>query len=689
MRDFRDWINENYEHIKAAAEATTSSGRLLDIELYPASRILYTRFNYTTGDAAGQNLTGKATQAACHWIVENNPTIEQFFLESNFATDKKSSQVNMLRTRGKRVVAEAVIPNELIQGAMRTSTELMFRARQVSQLGGFMSGVTNNGSHSANGVTAMFIATGQDAANVAESSAAFVYAELRDNGDYYYSITIPSLIVATYGGGTGLPTQRECLDLLGCYGKGKVREARGDRGGHRAVRRDLAGRRRGGRGVGGGPRPARAQPSLVSLPFQPRSLRAFSIYAEHNVGAARTLVKRFWPRPAGVAIAGFERVSGRTFPALKPGKGFYSVPSFYMGNHTTFVGDGEPLAWPSHTDWLDLELELGFVLDRDVADASPDEGAAAIGGFFVVNDWSARDVQAREYREGMFGPAVKSKSFATGIGAEVVDAAEVLPRWDSLRASLRGERRGLERHLHRGRGALARRPGGLRLTGRAPGRRRRVRDGHAAARVRAGAGPLAAPRGRGAPGDRGSGDADQPRRRARVKPLSLLALAGTAAHHGFERWAGVGLVLEPWLGRRRAEVFWSAIFAWWLTEAVTGREGASGFRAWGAGMSVAGAVVHFADWPWSLRWGFLPWLDEAEGLTPERVPAYNTILWVWLVGGAASGLFETGAATAAGSRSGWPAHPAMRASARHHFAWAREQARRDPESWSPELLCQS
>ena len=224
MRDFRNWINENYEDIKAAAEATTKSGRLLDIELYPASRILYTRFNYTTGDAAGQNLTGKATQAACHWIVENNPTIEHFFLESNFATDKKSSQVNMLRTRGKRVVAEAVIPNALIEGAMRTSTEMMFRARQVSQLGGFMSGVTNNGSHSANGVTAIFIATGQDAANVAESSAAFVYAEMRENGDYYYSITIPSLIVATYGGGTGLPTQRECLELLGCYGTGKVQK---------------------------------------------------------------------------------------------------------------------------------------------------------------------------------------------------------------------------------------------------------------------------------------------------------------------------------------------------------------------------------------------------------------------------------------------------------------------------------
>jgi hydroxymethylglutaryl-CoA reductase (NADPH) len=128
----------------------------------------------------------------------------------------------MLRTRGKRVVAEATIPNDLVNRVMRSDTELMFRARQISNLGGFMSGVNNNGAHSANGITAMFIATGQDAANVAESSAAFVHAELHDNGDYYYSVTIPSLIVATYGGGTGLPTQRECLELLDCYGSGKV-----------------------------------------------------------------------------------------------------------------------------------------------------------------------------------------------------------------------------------------------------------------------------------------------------------------------------------------------------------------------------------------------------------------------------------------------------------------------------------
>jgi hydroxymethylglutaryl-CoA reductase (NADPH) len=222
-RAFAGWLSEHFDEIKQAAEATTRSGKLQDIEQYSASRILFTRFNYTTGDAAGQNLTGKATQAACRWIRANyDGPMEHYFLESNFATDKKSSQVNMLRTRGKRVVAEATIPREAIERLMHADADLLWRARLVSNLGGFMSGVNNNGAHSANGITAMFIATGQDAANVAESSAAFNYSEMLPNGDYYVSITIPSLIVATYGGGTGLATQRECLEMLDCYGEGKV-----------------------------------------------------------------------------------------------------------------------------------------------------------------------------------------------------------------------------------------------------------------------------------------------------------------------------------------------------------------------------------------------------------------------------------------------------------------------------------
>ena len=223
-RAFGAWLTGHFAEVKQAAESTTRTGRLRGIEQYSASRILFTRFDYTTGDAAGQNLTGKATAEACAWITSNYEGITDFYLESNFATDKKSSQVNILRTRGKRVVAEVTIPAALIEEHMHTSGGKLFRARQVASLGGFMSGASNNGLQSANGIAALFIATGQDAANVAESSAALGFSELLPNGDYYGSITLPSLIVATYGGGTGLATQRECLELLGCYGAGKVRK---------------------------------------------------------------------------------------------------------------------------------------------------------------------------------------------------------------------------------------------------------------------------------------------------------------------------------------------------------------------------------------------------------------------------------------------------------------------------------
>ena len=223
-RAFGQWVTANFDVIRSEAEATTRIGRLHDIEQFSASRYTFLRFNFTTGDAAGQNLSGKATSHACNWIRAHYPGVRHFCLESNLATDKKSSQVNILATRGKRVTAEATIAPELIRELMHTTPEQMFLARQVSNLGGLMAGVNNNGNHSANGIAALFVATGQDIANVAESSAALVHTELLADGGYYYSITIPALIVATYGGGTGLPTQRECLELLGCYGAGQVRK---------------------------------------------------------------------------------------------------------------------------------------------------------------------------------------------------------------------------------------------------------------------------------------------------------------------------------------------------------------------------------------------------------------------------------------------------------------------------------
>jgi hydroxymethylglutaryl-CoA reductase (NADPH) len=223
-RDFVMWVDENIDLIRAQAEATSSVAKLTYIDRYLSNKLVFLRFNYTTGDAAGQNMVGRATFAACSWILENHPKISRFYLESNFATDKKSSQINVMRTRGKRVTAEATIPRDVLIQNMRVDPETLHYHAGISNVGAFISGANNNGCHSPNGITAMFIATGQDVANVAESSAGIVYTEVTADGDLYISITIPSLIVATHGGGTGLATQQECLALLGCAGKGKVKK---------------------------------------------------------------------------------------------------------------------------------------------------------------------------------------------------------------------------------------------------------------------------------------------------------------------------------------------------------------------------------------------------------------------------------------------------------------------------------
>jgi 2-keto-4-pentenoate hydratase/2-oxohepta-3-ene-1,7-dioic acid hydratase in catechol pathway len=180
----------------------------------------------------------------------------------------------------------------------------------------------------------------------------------------------------------------------------------------------------------------------TGMPFRPRTLRAFSLWESHMIRSSRNLVRNFFPAPAARVTAAYERVTRRTFPRFKPPPKYYEQPLFYMGNHTSFYGDGEEVPWPRSTEFLDFELELGFVLAHRVRDATPEEGRAAIGGFVVVNDWSARDVQADDYRRGLFGPVVKSKTFANSMGSVVVAADDVLPRWDRLtgRVSVNGER---------------------------------------------------------------------------------------------------------------------------------------------------------------------------------------------------------------------------------------------------------
>lgn len=223
-RDFRTWVSAHMDEIRAQAESTSHVAKLIGIETYLASKMAFLRFDFATGDAAGQNMVTKATYVACAWIIENAPKIERWYLESNLATDKKPSHVNMMHTRGKRVTAEATIPAEILQRHLHVEPESLRYHNEVANVGAFLSGVNNNGLHSVNGITALFIATGQDVANVAEATSLIGYTELLPNRSLYMSVTIPSLIVATHGGGTGLPTQHECLGALGCTGPGSARK---------------------------------------------------------------------------------------------------------------------------------------------------------------------------------------------------------------------------------------------------------------------------------------------------------------------------------------------------------------------------------------------------------------------------------------------------------------------------------
>ena len=145
---FGKWIEANFDQIKVASEETTSVGKLRDIEQYAVSKLRWLRFNFTCGDAAGQNMVSKATKAGCDWVLDNYPgNVDHFVLAANLDTDKKHSHLNSLHTRGKRVVAEITLPKQLMTDIMHCPPEALFKQRQYSNMGALMAGSVNNGAH--------------------------------------------------------------------------------------------------------------------------------------------------------------------------------------------------------------------------------------------------------------------------------------------------------------------------------------------------------------------------------------------------------------------------------------------------------------------------------------------------------------------------------------------------------------
>jgi hypothetical protein len=170
----------------------------------------------------------------------------------------------------------------------------------------------------------------------------------------------------------------------------------------------------------------------------------------------------------------------------------------------------------------------------------------------------------------------------------------------------------------------------------------------------------------------------------RRRPFTALAALGTAAHHAFEVNAGVGLVFEPFLGRRGALALWLGLLPGQVLFAFARDPRFDRPLALGNGAALAGGLVHFAEWPWELRHG-IPALTEAEGMTAERVPAYNLVLQSWVLAAALALATETPRRALPWAAAGLASFEPLRRSARHHFRWARERAREEPQKWSPAL----
>jgi hydroxymethylglutaryl-CoA reductase (NADPH) len=219
--EFLIWALERQEAFKEVAESTTRHGKLVNLRVTVEGNHVYLSFEYTTGDAAGQNMVTIATEAVCAYIAEHTPIKpEYFFVEANLSGDKKASAQSFIGVRGKKVTAEVLIPARLVEERLRTTPARMADYWRMSALGGVMSGTMGVHGHYANGLAALYLACGQDVACVSESAVGVTRLELDANGDLYAAVTLPNIIVGTVGGGTGLPSQRASLEILGLAGAG-------------------------------------------------------------------------------------------------------------------------------------------------------------------------------------------------------------------------------------------------------------------------------------------------------------------------------------------------------------------------------------------------------------------------------------------------------------------------------------
>ncbi|ADE02906.1 hydroxymethylglutaryl-CoA reductase (NADPH) [Haloferax volcanii] len=213
------WTRDNFAALKEAAEETTNHGELLDVTPYVVGNSVYLRFRYDTKDAMGMNMATIATEAVCG-VVEAETAASLVALSGNLCSDKKPAAINAVEGRGRSVTADVRIPREVVEERLHTTPEAVAELNTRKNLVGSAKAASLGfNAHVANVVAAMFLATGQDEAQVVEGANAITTAEVQD-GDLYVSVSIASLEVGTVGGGTKLPTQSEGLDILGVSGGG-------------------------------------------------------------------------------------------------------------------------------------------------------------------------------------------------------------------------------------------------------------------------------------------------------------------------------------------------------------------------------------------------------------------------------------------------------------------------------------
>ncbi|SER53800.1 hydroxymethylglutaryl-CoA reductase (NADPH) [Natrinema salaciae] len=219
-----EWVENNVEALRTAAESTTSHGELLDVEPYVVGDSVFLRFAYDTKDAMGMNMATIATGEACD-LVEAETPASLVALSGNLCSDKKPAAINAVEGRGRSVTADVLLPGELVEDRLHTTADAIAEANTRKNLiGSAKAGSLGFNAHAANVVGAAFLATGQDEAQVVEAANTITTmdARERDDGttDLYASVSLASLEVGTVGGGTKLPTQAEALDVLGLRGGG-------------------------------------------------------------------------------------------------------------------------------------------------------------------------------------------------------------------------------------------------------------------------------------------------------------------------------------------------------------------------------------------------------------------------------------------------------------------------------------